>query len=215
MVINTNLPAQTAASDLLLSQANLGKSLARLSSGSKIVTPADDAAGLVDAGRLAAQIKRIDAANANVGNAVSFTQTQDGYLKKIAKAFDRMGELAILAQDITKSDADRSLYNAEFQQLTSYVNNAANKDFNGVSLFSAAALNINVDSEHDVFTMNGVDLTAAVYATTLAADITTRAACRNPLTDLSARHSTHRSKPQPPNPDYYDSGIPHPHRERD
>ncbi len=90
MVINTNLPAQTAASDLLLSQANLGKSLARLSSGSKIVTPADDAGGLVDASRLDAQIKRIDAANANVGNATSFTQTQDGYLKKIAQAFDRM-----------------------------------------------------------------------------------------------------------------------------
>src|SRR5712691_10266517 len=156
MVINNNLPAQTAASDLLLSQANLGKSLARLSSGSKIVTPADDAAGLVDASRLDAQIKRIDAANANVGNAISFTQTQDGYLKKIAQAFDRMSELAILAQDITKSDADRSLYSAEFQQLTSYVNNAASKVFNDVSLFSAATLNVNVDSEHDVLTMNGL-----------------------------------------------------------
>ncbi len=183
MVINNNLPAQTAASDLLLSQANLGKSLARLSSGSKILTPADDAAGLVDASRLDAQIKRIDAANANVGNATSFTQTQDGYLKKIAQAFDRMGELAILAQDVTKSDADRSLYNAEFQQLTSFVNNAASKDFNGVSLFSAAALNVNVDSEHDVFTMNGVDLTAAIYATTLAADITTPAGAAAALTN--------------------------------
>jgi flagellin len=139
MVINNNLPAQTAASNLSLSQANLGQSLARLSPGSKIVTPADDAAGLVDASRLDAQIKRIDAANANVGNAASFTQTQDGYLKKIAKAFDRMSELAILARDITKSDADRSLYNAEFQQLTSFVNNAASKDFNGVSLLGAGA----------------------------------------------------------------------------
>src|SRR5258708_15236284 len=183
MVINTNLPAQTAASDLLLSQANLGKSLARLSSGSKIVTPADDAAGLVDASRLDAQIKRIDAANANVGNATSFTQTQAGYLKNIAQAFDRMGELAILAQDVTKSDADRSLFNAEFQQLTTFVNNAASKDFNGVSLFSTAALSVNVDSVHDVFTMNVVDLTAPVYATTLAADITTRARASAALTN--------------------------------
>src|SRR5260370_24669254 len=99
----------------------------------KLRPPADDAAGLVDAARLDAQIKRIDAANANVGNATSFTQTQDGYLKKIAQAFDRMGELAILAQDVTKSDADRSLYNAEFQQLTSYVNNPPSKDLNGGS----------------------------------------------------------------------------------
>src|SRR5258708_39748534 len=183
MVINTNLPAQTAASDLLLSQANLGKSLARLSSGSKIVTPADDAAGLVDASRLDAQIKRIDAANANVGNATSFTQTQDGYLKKIAQAFDRMGELPILAQDVTKSDADRSLYNAEFQQLTSFVNNAASKDFNSVTLFSLAALSPNVDPAHHALTMNVEHLPAPVYATTLAADITTRAGAAAALTN--------------------------------
>src|SRR5260370_14808364 len=103
MVINNNLPAQTAASDLLLSQANLGKSLARLSSGSKIVTPADDAGGLVDASRLDAQTKRIDAANANVGNATSFTQTQHGYLKKIAQAFHRMIGRAILPLGVTNS----------------------------------------------------------------------------------------------------------------
>ena len=89
MVINTNTQAQAAATNLNASSAMLAKSLSRLSSGSKITNPSDDAAGLAVASRLDAQVKRLDAAMSNVGNAISFTQTQDGYLKKIAKAFDR------------------------------------------------------------------------------------------------------------------------------
>jgi flagellin len=142
----------------------LSKSLSRLSSGSKIVNPADDAAGLAVASRLDAQIKRLAAAKSNVGNAISFTQTQDGYLKKVAKAYDRMSELAILAQDVTKSDADRQLYNSEFTQLQAYVLNTANREFNGVSLFSTTPLNVTIDSEGGTFTMNGIDLSVANYA---------------------------------------------------
>jgi flagellin len=87
----------------------LAKSLARLSSGSKIVSPEDDAAGLAVSLRLDAQINRTNAASSNIGNAISFNQTQDGFLQKVGKALDRMSELAILSQDITKSDADRGL----------------------------------------------------------------------------------------------------------
>jgi flagellin len=141
----------------------LARSLARLSSGSKIVNPSDDAAGLAVASRLDAQVLRLNAARSNVGNAVSFTQTQDGYLKKIAKALDRMSELAILAQDGTKSDADRSLYNTEFGQLKEYILNTGDKDFNGVSLFSNAALQVTIDSEGNSFPMAGIDLGAATY----------------------------------------------------
>ena len=71
MVINTNISAQVAASNLQTSQSNLSKSLARLSSGSKIVNPADDAAGLAVASRFDAQIQRLGAARSNVGNAIS------------------------------------------------------------------------------------------------------------------------------------------------
>src|SRR5690242_8748372 len=99
MIINTNTSAQVSANNLQASSAALSKSLARLSSGSKIINPADDAAGLAVASRLDATVQRLNAANSNVGNAVSFTQAQDGYLKKITKALDRMSELALLAQD--------------------------------------------------------------------------------------------------------------------
>jgi flagellin len=164
MVINTNTHAMAAASNLQTSESMLSKSLARLSSGSKIVNPADDAAGLAVSMRLDAQIARLTAAKSNVGNAISFTQTQDGYLKKIAKSLDRMSELSILAQDVTKSDADRALYDAEFQQLYDYFTSAASKDFNGVSLFSASTLDVTIDSEGGAFTMNGIDLTATTNA---------------------------------------------------
>ncbi len=173
MVINTNTHAMTAASNLGTSESMLSKSLARLSSGSKIVNPADDAAGLAVSMRLDAQISRLTAANANVGNAISFTQTQDGYLKKIAKALDRMSELAILAQDVTKGPADLALYDSEFQQLSEYVTSAASKDFNGVSLFSTASLNVTIDSEGGTFTMAGIDMSAAAYNNAVAADVTT------------------------------------------
>jgi len=162
------------------------RSLARLSSGSKIVNPSDDAAGLAVSSRLDAQTRRLDAAKSNVGNAISFTQVQDGYLKKIAGAFDRMSELAILAQDDTKSNADRGLYDAEFQQISSYITNTANKDFNGVSLFSNAAISVTVDSDGNTFSMNGVDLGAATYTSATAANVATKVGASAALSVVKA-----------------------------
>src|SRR5450432_2541586 len=145
MVINTNLSAQSSATLLLQSSNMLSQSLARLSSGSKITSPADDSAGLAVSMKLNAQIARIDGASNNVGNAISFNQTQDGYLQKVADAFNRMSELAILSQDVTKSTSDKALYNQEFQTLSKYITDVATKDFNGVSLFDGTTLNVTVD----------------------------------------------------------------------
>ncbi|HEX4343226.1 MAG TPA: flagellin [Verrucomicrobiae bacterium] len=182
MIINSNITAQVSADNLQASQTMLSKSLSRLSSGSKIISPSDDAAGLAVASRLDAQVQRIGAAQDNVGNAVSFTQTQDGYLKTISGALDRMSELSILAQDVTKSNSDRSLYQSEFSQLSSYVSTAATKDFNGVSLFSTTALNVTVDGEGSTFSMSGIDLTATAYTNALSSDISTTAGAQAALT---------------------------------
>lgn len=176
MVINTNIQALSASRNLLSSQEMLSKSLARLSSGSKITNPSDDAAGVAVASRLDSQIKRTDAAKNNVVNAISFTQTQDGYLKKIANALDRMSELTLLAQDVTKGNSDRALYNTEFSQLSSYITNTASRDFNGVSLFSSAALSVTLDSEGNTFSMVGINLAAASYTSALIASISTTTA---------------------------------------
>src|ERR1041385_97576 len=184
MVINTNIQALAAASNLQSSSDMLSKSLSRLSSGSKIVNPSDDAAGVAVASRLDSQIKRTDAAKTNVINAISFTQTQDGYLKKVAKALDRMSELSILAQDVTKGNSDRALYNTEFAQLSAYIANTATKDFNGVSLFAAATLNVTLDSEGNTFAMGGVNLSASAYTTAMSGGVSTTAAALSALASV-------------------------------
>lgn len=198
MVINTNVSASSSARLLGESSTMLSKSLARLSSGSKITSPEDDAAGLAVSMRFDAQINRTSAARSNVNNAISFNQTQDGFLQKVSKAFDRMSELSILAQDVTKSDADRTLYDKEFQQLDSYVTDVATKDFNGVSLFDGAAQNVTIDSEGKTFSATGVDLAAnsaytgvnsvSVTSTTNAAAALT--AVKSAITQLASDRAT-------------------------
>ena len=143
---------------LSASNTNLTKSLARLSSGSRIVSPEDDAAGLAQSIKFDAQINRNSAAAANVGNATSFAQTQDGFLQKVQKALDRMSELTVLAQDVTKTTSDLSNYTVEFTQLQDYVSNVALKEFNGVSLFGAATLGVTIDSDALTFGMGGIDI---------------------------------------------------------
>ena len=186
MVINTNLSAQSSATLLNHSSTMLSQSLARLSSGSKIISPADDSAGLAVSMKLNAQIARIDGASNNVGNAISFNQTQDGYLQKVADAFNRMSELAILSQDVTKSVSDKALYNQEFQTLSTYIADVATKDFNGVSLFDGTTLNVTTDSDAHTFTMTGVNLGAATYTTVAADSIDTTANAMTALTDVKA-----------------------------
>jgi flagellin len=135
MVINTNIAAMAATRSLAASTNSLSNSLARLSSGSKIVSPEDDAAGLAQSIRFDAQINRNLAVQSNLANAIAFSQTQDGFLIKAQSALDRMSELSVLAQDITKTNTDRSNYSVEFVQLQSYASDIGTKSFNGVSLF--------------------------------------------------------------------------------
>jgi flagellin len=87
------------------------------------------------------------AAASNIGNAISFNQTQDGYLQQVNSALNRMSELAVQAQDVTKSSSDLTLYNNEFSTLATYVNSVATQSFNGVSLFTGTTLDVAVNSD--------------------------------------------------------------------
>jgi len=164
MVINTNTSAQFTAQALGEASSKLAKSLARLSSGSKLTSPEDDAAGVGVSMRLDAQIHRINAATNNIGNAVSYTQTQDGFLQKAQTALDRMSELAVMAQDVTKTTADKGLYDKEYQTLGQYVDDISTKDFNGVSLFASADKNVTLDSDAKTWAMTKVDLSTTTYS---------------------------------------------------
>ena len=106
VVINTNYAATVASNNLAVSNNMLQRSLNRLSSGSKIVNPSDDAGGLAVSMKLSAAAKRQGATATNIGNSVSFLQTPDGALKVAAKVLDRISELKTLYADPTKSDSD-------------------------------------------------------------------------------------------------------------
>jgi flagellin len=177
MVIHTNLASQSAASNLQSSQALLTRSLARLSSGSRLVNPSDDVAGTAVSMRLDAQVLRLNAAGSNVGNAISFAQTQDAYLKNIARALDRMGELAILSQDVTKNGDDRALYNGEFTRLAEHITKSLEADFNSISLFSTSPgsdLFVTIDGDGNTFQMEGINVGVAAYSNaTSGPDIST------------------------------------------
>ena len=185
MVINTNYSALSSARQLGESQGMLNKSLARLSSGSKLINPSDNAGGFAVSARFDAQINRTQAAVDNIGNAVSFSQTQDGYLKKVAKALDRMSELTMLALDETKSNTDRGLYNTEFTNLGTFITATATRDFNGVSMFSGSALNVTVNSEATGnFAYTAVNLGNTTYTTATASTITTTGNATTALTSV-------------------------------
>lgn len=139
VVINTNFAATVAANNLAASNDSLQKSLNRLSSGSKIVNPADDAGGLAVSMKLAAAAKRSGAAALNIGNAVSFLQTQDGVMKVAGRVLERIGELWTLYKDPTKNDTDLANYDAEFSQLQKQLTSLTKEQFNGKGLFATSS----------------------------------------------------------------------------
>jgi flagellin len=153
VVINTNSAATSAAYNLSNTNVNLQRSLNRLSSGSRINSSFDDAGGLAVSMKMSASIRRTDATLANVNNSIAFLQTQDGVIKTADKILNRMSELATLAQDVTKSTADLSLYNTELDQLKGQLNLMVGEKFNGINLFSAGASATSLDSTSSTMTV--------------------------------------------------------------
>ena len=143
--INTNPAASAAAYSLDNVTRNLQKTLTRLSSGSRIVTPMDDAGGLAVSMRLNAAVRRTEATQSNVSNAQAFLETQDGVLKSAEKVINRLGELTQLGTDVTKSTSDLALYQAEVNSLKSQMLSLMSESFNGVSLFSAGSSATTID----------------------------------------------------------------------
>ena len=134
--INTNTAASSASYYLSKNNASLQKSLNRLSSGSRITQPADDAGGLAVSMKLRGTISRLSGVEKNIDNAISFLQVQDGVLESAGKILDRMAELKALSQDVLKNSSDTANYNAEFKNLQVQLYQSSETKFNGVSLFA-------------------------------------------------------------------------------
>lgn len=154
MVINTNSNAVEAASSLQRSSTQLSRSLARLSSGSRIINPSDDAAGLAVSEKLEAQSSRIKAAKVNAQNAVSLIQTADGFLETMGKVLNRMSELSMMAKDVTKNASDVALYGTEFEQLKDQMRDIVGNGPNGTDSLA----NWDTTGSDPIGTFNGISL---------------------------------------------------------
>lgn len=126
LVVNTNVLSINAQKNLTKSQGVLATAMQRLSSGLRINTAKDDAAGIAIASRMTAQIRGLSQAVRNANNAISLAQTIEGGLDEIHNMLQRMRELAVQAADDTNTGTDRTSLNAEFQQLKTEIDRIAN-----------------------------------------------------------------------------------------
>ena len=133
--VNVNSAASGAGLSLGKSNDALQKSLARLSSGRRIVNSSDDAGGLAVSMKMAAAQRRTDATGINLQNIQSFLQTQDGAFTVADKVLARMSELTTLARDVTKNGGDVENYDKEFGNLKAQMRSLATEKFNGVNIF--------------------------------------------------------------------------------
>ena len=157
--INTNTASMNAQRNLNASQGSLTTSLQRLSSGLRINSAKDDAAGLAIADRMTSQIRGNNVAIRNSNDGISLAQTAEGALGKMGDSLQRMRELAVQSRNSTNSNSDKDALNGEFQELAKEVLRVAGgTTFNGKAILGADA-------------GSGKDLTFQVGAGTTANDV--------------------------------------------
>ncbi len=138
--VNTNVVALNAQRNLSTSQSSLSQSMQRLSSGLRVNSARDDAAGLAIAERMGAQIKGMNVAVRNANDGISLAQTAEGALGKIGDNLQRMRELAVQSRNATNSDGDRANLQKEFKQLQAEIDRTVQgTKFNGTALFASGA----------------------------------------------------------------------------
>ena len=121
LTVNTNIASLNAQRNLTNSQSSLNTSLQRLSSGLRVNSAKDDAAGLAIAERMNAQVRGLTVGIRNAGDGISLAQTAEGALGSVTEALQRMRELAVQSSNATNGTADRASLNAEYVQLSTEV----------------------------------------------------------------------------------------------
>lgn len=159
-IINTNIPSLNAQRNLNTSQADLAQALQRLSSGLRINSAKDDAAGLSIAERMTTQIRGLDQARRNANDGISLAQTAEGALQTAGEILQRVRELSVQSMNATNSAGDRQALNAEVQQLTQELQRIANStEFNGLKLldgsFSSATFQVGANANQGIVATSG------------------------------------------------------------
>ena len=168
--VNTNIASLNAQRNLFNSSTALSGNYARLASGLRIATAADDAAGLGISERMRADIRSYSVASRNAQDGVSLVQTAEGALSEVSDILGRMRELSMQSANGTLSTTDRATLDTEFQQLISEIDRiSSTTEFNGVSLLdgtsTSIAIQIGLDgTANDVINVSGTDVSTSTLA---------------------------------------------------
>ena len=172
MTINTNIISLNAQRNLNGSQSSLATSMQRLSSGLRVNSAKDDAAGLAIAERMNAQVRGMNVAVRNANDGISLAQTADGALSSIGDSLQRMRELAVQARNSTNSDSDKDSLNLEYQQLSNEITRVlGGTTFNGKAILGADAGTLTFQVGANVTANDSIDI--ATNDMTTDAKITT------------------------------------------
>ena len=164
--INTNIASIDAQRNLSSSQSSLSTSMQRLSSGLRINTAKDDAAGLSIAERMNAQVRGMNVAIRNSNDGISLAQTADGALAQVSNSLQRMRELAVQARNSTNSSSDKDSLNKEFGQLQSEITRVlGGTAFNGKHILGADATTLNFQVGANTTSDDTVSITTTDMAT--------------------------------------------------
>ncbi len=174
--INTNLNSLNAQRNLNTSQMSLSVSMQRLSSGLRVNSAKDDAAGLAIAERMNAQVKGMNVAARNANDGISLAQTAEGALGKVSDSLQRMRELAVQSRNASNSSSDKESLNKEFQQLSAEIKRVLSATtFNGKDILAsgAGALNFQIGANttiNDLITISTANMLtdASITAVTAA-----------------------------------------------
>ncbi|HET9628986.1 MAG TPA: flagellin [Novosphingobium sp.] len=180
-VINTNISALRASNASIAANKMLGTAMERLSTGKRINSAKDDAAGLAIATSMTAQIKGMGQGIRNANDGISLAQTAEGALSEVSNMLQRIRELAVQGASGTFQTSDRAAMQSEVTNLTQQISDVlTNTTFNGISLFSTTAgSNVNIDIQTGAESGQVVTLTStAIDGTNISAtalDVTTTA----------------------------------------
>jgi flagellin len=180
--VNTNIMSLSAQRNLNRTQSGMQTAIERLSSGLRVNSAKDDAAGLAIASRIDAQVRGINVAVRNAGDAISLAQTAEGGLNEITNMLQRMRELAVQSANATNSTSDRANLNAEFQQLnTEITRQIGATTFNGIAVLNTASTQT---FQVGANTTDTIAVTTSVVSAAPGGDVTSAANATTAMTNV-------------------------------
>lgn len=204
-VINTNVMSLNAQRNLNTSSSSMATTIQRLSSGLRINSAKDDAAGLAISERFTTQIRGLDVASRNANDGISLAQTAEGAMVEIGNNLQRIRELSVQSANATNSDSDRDALNSEVTQLLSEIDRVANQtSFNGTKLldgsFSGALFQVGADTGQTIGINSIVDANidtlgkAGFAASTSSAGVTGTATASGTISGMQISFKTAAGK---------------------